>query len=59
MELSLTTKKKRLNKAAVLHLQYNHMQEAGNYFFRIFISIVGSLRLIEDRSLSLSKLRSK
>ena len=35
-ELSLITEEKRLIKVAVLHLQQNHMEDAGNFFVFLF-----------------------
>ena len=35
-ELSLIAEKKRLIKMAVLHLQENHMEDAGNFFVFLF-----------------------
>ena len=35
-ELSLIAEKKRLIKMAVLHLQQNHMEDAGNFFVFLF-----------------------
>ena len=35
-ELSLIAEKKRLTKMAVLHLQENHMEDAGNFFVFLF-----------------------
>ena len=35
-ELSLIAEKKRLIKMAVLHLQENHMKDAGNFFVFLF-----------------------
>ena len=35
-ELSLIAEEKRLIKMAVLHLQQNHMEDAGNFFVFLF-----------------------
>ena len=36
MELPLITEEKRLIMVAVLHLQQNHMEQAGNFFIFLF-----------------------